>query len=118
MHPGPDREKVVRLLRALIAHAVRYTPAGKILVSVRPSPGAGVVVDVLDTGIGLARDILSGSQLVTERRHPPPPTFGLDLKVAARIARAIAGQITTPGVAGGTRLRVVLPALTRLGQAV
>jgi CheY-like chemotaxis protein len=119
--PAPvrtDREKVERMLRSLITHAVRYTPIGKILVSVRPSPGVGVVVEVLDTGIGLARDILAGCQLVTERLAPPPPAFGLDLKVAARILRALAGQISAPGTARGTRMRVVLPALTRLHQAV
>lgn len=47
-----DRRLLERILRNLLANAVRYTESGRLLVGVRRRAGGRVALQVLDTGVG------------------------------------------------------------------
>ncbi len=48
-----DRNLMRRLIQNLVSNAIKYTPAGRVLVGVRRR-GSGLSVEVYDTGIGIA----------------------------------------------------------------
>jgi signal transduction histidine kinase len=47
-----DAMLLERILRNLVSNAIRYTPAGAVVVTVTPAAGA-LTIEVLDTGIGI-----------------------------------------------------------------
>jgi signal transduction histidine kinase len=52
-----DRRKLKQIMMNLLSNAVKFTPAGgRVDVSVRIEPPAGLVIAVRDTGIGIAKE--------------------------------------------------------------
>ena len=104
-----------RVLQNLVSNAVRYTPAGRVLVGVRRRPGGRIAIEVRDTGPGIPED---QQEAVFEefRRFVPAseaeesPGMGLGLAIVQRICALLGHDVEMRSVPGrGTRFRVVLP---------
>jgi signal transduction histidine kinase len=107
-------EKIQRVLFNLIQNAIRHTPAdGSVVVRAEPVD-AGIEVEIVDTGDGIAPE---------EREHVFTAFYrggtqaarsgdgaGLGLAVARAIVEAHGGRIWLADSAGGTRVRFRLPA--------
>ncbi len=93
-----DRDKIVLALHNLLGNAVKYTPEGG-AISVKVDVGKDkVVVDVVDTGIGVSEE---ESELIFERfyrskdgRVAKITGTGLGLALAREVARMHGGDIT------------------------
>jgi len=102
-----------RLLQNLISNAIKYTPQGKVLVGCRRR-GRNLLIQVLDTGIGIAESDQRGvfaefKRLKAGVRHAPG--LGLGLSIVERISRVLGHQVelvSTPG--RGTRFTIHVPA--------
>ena len=109
-----DPHLLSRILRNLLSNALRYTLAGKILIGVRRR-GAGYVVEVGDSGVGIPED--QQREIFEEfRRLSSVPDgrdrgFGLGLAIVERIARLLDHRIEVVSRVGlGSRFLVSLPA--------
>lgn len=112
-----DEAALRRLLLILIDNAVKYTPAqGAIGISLEPS-GQQAIVEVRDTGIGIAEEDISH---VFERFYRADPArtratggAGLGLSIGQWIVRLHGGKLTVQStVASGSVFRVTLPILS------
>jgi len=121
-----DAVLLERVLRNLLANAVRYTPAGGIVLGARRRPGA-VRIDVIDSGVGIAnadtaRIFDEFVQLAgAPRNHASGRGMGLGLAIVRRLA-ALCGHAvelaSTPG--RGSRFSVTVPrapAFLRAGRS-
>ena len=108
-----DGARLVRALSNLLDNARRHTPAGgAVRLEARPEPGR-VVLEVADTGEGIAPDAL---EHVFERyyRGDGPRTrgtgTGLGLAIARAVAEAHGGSLEAESAAGeGATFRLALP---------
>ncbi len=66
-----DRTLLERIMRNLVANAIRYTRSGGILISARPRQDS-VLVQVWDTGIGIPREAQGRIFVEFEQAHPSP----------------------------------------------
>ena len=97
------------LLGNLVGNAVKYTEAGGVLVGCRRR-GDAVVVEVVDTGIGIAPDALSGLFEAFRQADPRSDGLGMGLWIVQRTAASIGVAIAVDSRPGrGTRFRVTLP---------
>ncbi len=99
----------------LVSNAIKYTRAGAVGVSARPTYGAVEVV-VHDTGIGMTPD--EQRQLFTkffrsrDRSGRDPGGTGLGLVIVKGIVEGHGGTLAVESAPGaGTRVRVTLPAV-------
>ena len=104
-----------RILRNLVANAVRYTPAGGVVIGARRRAGA-VRVDVIDSGIGIAEDDRARvfdefvQLAAAPRHHAGGRGMGLGLAIVRRLATLCGHQVdlaSTPG--HGSRFSITLP---------
>lgn len=108
------------LLRSVIqnflANAVRYTPAGGVLVGVRRR-GEALRIDVVDSGVGIPADKIDAIfDEFTRLGEIEADGLGLGLALAERIVRLLGGTIEVRSVPGrGSRFSLVLPALVDSG---
>lgn len=107
-HPG----KINQVLLNLLSNAVQACPAGgQVTVRTRPAAGGGAVVEVVDTGCGIApehRPRLFEPFFTTK---PVGQGTGLGLAVSFGIVRDHGGTIEVDSAVGrGTTFRVFLPA--------
>jgi signal transduction histidine kinase len=100
--PG-DSDRVRQILGNLVSNAVKYTPAGgsiEVKTGIRKSDNEFggtqcVVVDVVDSGIGIPEDKLDVLFKEFERIDPMvKPGAGLGLAISRRIARLLGGDVT------------------------
>jgi signal transduction histidine kinase len=109
-----DRVRLVQLLDNLLTNGIKFTPGGgRVHVSVRDA-AERVVVEVADTGIGIAatdRDQIFERFFRTDRAtRRAIPGSGLGLAVVKAIVDAHGGTIAVTGAPGaGTTFRVELP---------
>ena len=107
-----------RILRNLLANAVRYTPAGGILLGARRH-GAAIRIDVIDTGIGIAD--ADATRVFDEfvqvaavpRNHAGGRGMGLGLAIVRRLAALCGHEVelaSTPG--RGSRFSIAVPRAT------
>jgi signal transduction histidine kinase/CheY-like chemotaxis protein len=108
-----------RILRNLIGNALRYTRHGGVVVGVRRR-GAGVRIDVVDTGVGIAA---ADQHLIFEEfvqlapaphRHAAGRGLGLGLAIVRRLCALLEHRLdvaSTPGV--GSRFSVTMARATR-----
>lgn len=95
-----DADRVRQVLGNLISNAVKYTPRGghiEVRTGTRTRDGTAetVVIDVVDTGIGIPEDKVQLLFTEFERIDPSvKPGAGLGLAISRRIARLLGGDVT------------------------
>ncbi|HEY0833534.1 MAG TPA: hybrid sensor histidine kinase/response regulator [Azospirillum sp.] len=102
-----------RILRNLVENALRYTPHGRILVGCRRR-GDGLHVQVLDTGIGIARDkqkdIFEEFVQVANSERDREQGLGLGLAIVRRLSELLGHRITVRSTLGrGSSFTLELP---------
>ncbi len=113
-----DSGRIAQALRNLLANAAKFTPvAGEIRISSSDS-GGNVVVEITDTGIGIAPEVIARlfqpfeqGDRSTTRQHGG---VGLGLYLARSIVELHGGTLTgqSGGVNQGTTFTMTLPALS------
>ncbi|MBU6121101.1 sensor histidine kinase [Hymenobacter siberiensis] len=83
-----NRSLLFTLLYNLVSNAIKYNRAGgRIDVRGRPTPGGGYVLEVRDTGVGIAREQLPRLFLRFDKgATADPDSYGLGLSIARTIA--------------------------------
>ena len=104
-----------RVLRNLLANAVRYTPAGGVVLGARRR-GRAVRIDVVDTGVGIAESDATRvfdefvQLAVARRNHAGGRGLGLGLAIVRKLATLCGHSIelaSTPG--RGSRFSITVP---------
>ncbi len=111
-----DPTMLERILRNLIANALRYTEAGGVVVGVRRR-AAALRIDVVDSGVGIAeadreRVFEEFVQLGRARRGDASSRgMGLGLAIVRRLSRLLDHRVELASVPGrGSRFSIMLPA--------
>jgi Na+/proline symporter/signal transduction histidine kinase len=104
-----DRRLLRRLLQNFVSNAIKYTPAGSVLVGCRRR-GSKLRIDVYDTGIGIPH---SKRRAVFKEFHRLDQGarvargVGLGLSIVERIARVLDSEVALKSVVGhGSRFSV------------
>ena len=109
-----DRDKIIQVLTNLLSNAAKFTPPGK-RVQVRTfQAGAQAVVEVLDTGVGIApgqiEAIFEKFRQVGDTLTAKPEGAGLGLPISREIVHSHGGTLTVQSAQGqGSCFRVTLP---------
>jgi signal transduction histidine kinase/ActR/RegA family two-component response regulator len=107
-----DPDRLQRILGNLLSNAIKFTPAGGRVDVVLRRLGDDVVVQVRDTGRGIAADALPH---VFERFRQADagraPGLGLGLAIVRHLVERHGGRITaeSPGEGGGATFTLALP---------
>jgi len=110
-----DADRLNEVLGNLLSNAFKFTPSGgTIRVDARRNDGAGVEVEVADTGVGIPPEklpkVFEKFYQVENEAQPRSVGSGLGLAIAREIVEAHGGMIgATSQVGKGTTFRVVLP---------
>ncbi|WP_377807018.1 PAS domain S-box protein [Azospirillum sp. A29] len=108
-----DPRLLERVLRNLLANALRFAPGGRVLIGARQR-GDHVQIEVWDTGIGIAdqhidrifQDFFQVGNAARDRREG----LGLGLSIAKRLVTMLDGTIdVTSSLGRGSRFTVSLP---------
>lgn len=107
-----DRRLLRRLLQNLVSNAIKYTPAGRVLVGCRRR-GGSLRIDIYDTGVGIPkakqRDIFIEFHRLDQGARIARG-LGLGLSIVERIARVLGHRIELSSEAGkGARFSIELP---------
>lgn len=104
-----DPDRLRQVLDNLITNALRHTPRGGVVrLAARPD-GGGVLIEVADTGPGIAPELLPR---IFERfvKGADSPGSGLGLAIAAELVRAQGGEIEAASKPGrGATFTIRLP---------
>ena len=108
-----DRTLLTRILRNILANAVRYTPSGRILVGCRRRDGM-LAIAVIDTGIGIAesdiKDIFQEFHQVANQARDRREGLGLGLAIVERLVHLLGHTVSVSSQPGsGTTFTVSLP---------
>lgn len=107
-----DPNLLRRLVQNLVSNAIKYTPAGKVLVGVRRE-GGNAVIQVIDSGIGIPaskfRTVFKEFARLDEGIRTASG-LGLGLSIVDRISRVLNHGVDLQSQpAKGTRFRVTIP---------
>jgi signal transduction histidine kinase len=109
-----DARLLERILRNLLANAVRYTRRGRILVGCRRC-GSRLAIEVCDTGPGLAereRERIFEAFTQGEEAQNRRAGFGLGLAIVRQLARRLGHEVCLRSTEGkGSCFRVLVPRL-------
>jgi len=107
-----DEDKLTRLVRALADNAVRYTPAGEVVLAARPLEG-GVALEVRDTGPGLAPELIAETRdvIANHAAATPPRLLGFGLRLAGRVVRTLGAELSVTAGAAGTAFHLAVPSV-------
>ena len=113
--PAPvvaDERWLHQVVTNLLGNALKFTPAGGRVTIRTGQDGAGAVLEVTDTGVGIPADELPRIFDRFWRGQAAAQTSGsgIGLAIAAELARAHGGTLTAASEPGdGTRLTLTLP---------
>jgi Na+/proline symporter/signal transduction histidine kinase len=107
-----DRRLLRRLVQNLVSNAIKYTPAGRVLVGCRRR-GGQLRIEVYDTGVGIPesqqRDIFVEFHRLDQGARIARG-LGLGLSIVERVARMLGGDIEVNSAVGrGSRFAVAVP---------
>src|SRR5215467_3639853 len=107
-----DRRLLRRLIQNLVSNAIKYTPAGRVLVGCRRR-GGELRIDVYDTGVGIPqskwRDIFIEFHRL-DQGAKIARGLGLGLSIVERVARVLDCKIEIESETGrGSHFAVVVP---------
>ena len=107
-----DRRLLRRLVQNLVSNAIKYTPAGRVLVGCRRR-GGHLRIDVCDTGVGIPesqqRDIFIEFHRLDQGARIARG-LGLGLSIVERVARVLGCEIEVDSEVGrGSRFAVMVP---------
>jgi signal transduction histidine kinase len=110
-----DQGKLGRILSNLISNAIKFTETGGVTVSADRSPDGAVLIQVRDTGIGVAADqrdhIFEEFAQLDNTNGDRDKGWGLGLAICRRLATAMGGAIGVESAPGqGSVFTVCLPA--------
>lgn len=102
-----------RILQNFVSNARRYTPVGGVLIGCRRR-GAEVVIQVVDTGVGIAPEdhqiVFEEFRRLGERSKGTQRGLGLGLAIVERIAKLLGHEISMRSEIGkGSTFEVVVP---------
>jgi signal transduction histidine kinase len=108
-----DPVLVERILRNLVANALRYTPAGGVVVGARRR-GDDASIEVWDTGVGIPPDqqerVFEEFYQLANPERSSKKGLGLGLSIVKRLANLLGAPVTLRSVPGkGSVFRVRLP---------
>ena len=110
-----DRALLRRLLQNLVSNAIKYTPAGRVLVGCRRR-GQRLCIDVYDTGIGIPpakRRAVFREFHRLDQGARVARGVGLGLSIVERIARVLDCEVALKSTMGrGSRFSVEVPRAT------
>ncbi len=111
-----DRDKLERLVSALVDNALKFTPiGGSVTLSVSTEESAATVdIEVCDTGVGVpTEDIMELIEVAPASVLPKPTVhtgLGLGLRLASELTRLMDGELSVRRQeTGGSCFRVRLP---------
>jgi two-component system sensor histidine kinase BaeS len=107
-----DPHRLHQVITNLLTNALKFTPAGGIVVIRTYADGPHAVLQVIDTGSGIPASELPHifERFWRGQQGTHAPGSGIGLAVAAELTRAHGGQITAASQPGhGTTMTVTLP---------
>jgi PAS domain S-box-containing protein len=119
-----DAKRLQQILVHLLSNAAKFTPpAGKIRVTAARASDRGLVIEITDTGIGMAPDqiqqALEPFKQLDNRIARKFEGVGLGLPLASALCRLHGARLTVSSEQGrGTTVRVHFPAERVIGQTV
>ncbi|MEO6028082.1 MAG: ATP-binding protein [Candidatus Binatia bacterium] len=119
-----DRVKLQEIVRNLVDNAVKFTEQGAVAVTARSeSHGRTVVIEVNDTGRGIAADQLTSIfepfRQVGDQHFRHSTGVGLGLSIVKQLVEALGGTVSVVSiVAAGSRFRVEVPCVLAASPAV
>jgi signal transduction histidine kinase len=112
---GANTDRLYYAFEQIMDNAIRYTlPDGEIAISSQQVDG-NVIVEIRDTGIGIAPEDLPHIFERFYRRDAAhtTPGFGLGLSIADKLIQRHRGKIQVESTVGtGTTFRIVLPPIS------
>jgi two-component system phosphate regulon sensor histidine kinase PhoR len=114
IHVRADEEGLATILNNLVDNAIKYTPAaGRVAVSWSAN-GSAALIEVSDTGIGIARDdqprVFERFYRVDKARSRELGGTGLGLSIVKHLVQAFGGTVGIESEVGrGSTFRVRLP---------
>jgi PAS domain S-box-containing protein len=119
-----DRDKVQQILLNLLSNAIKFTPSGgSITIDARADTKDMVLLNVTDTGIGIAEvsqaTVFDPFVQVDVSMSGRKEGTGLGLAISRDLARGMGGDITLRSVEGqGSTFTLALPAGARIEPAL
>ncbi len=112
-----DRERIIQVITNLLTNAVKYTPKGRISLTVDGKIHEGkllLIVEVSDTGIGIAEEnipyLFDSFKRVGEFQQSRIEGTGLGLTITKQLIELMEGTISVESELGkGTTFTVVIP---------
>jgi signal transduction histidine kinase len=112
-----DPDRLLQVVSNLIGNAMRHGGAGVLVtLTASPVPSGGVVIDVADTGPGIAAGdlprVFDRFYRGTAARRGAPGGAGLGLAIVASLVEAMGGTVSVRSTPGeGTTFSILLPAV-------
>ncbi len=112
-----DRQRMVQIITNLLTNAIKYTPAGRITLSIQGKINDGrlmMVISVIDTGIGIKEEnipgIFNSFERISDYRNRNIEGTGLGLAITKQLVELMDGKIAVESVYGkGSTFTVVIP---------
>ena len=109
-----DPHRLMQILNNLLNNAIKFTGSGKVTLKLSCRPGKPVLIEVIDTGIGMdpsqATRIFESFEQADGSITRRFGGTGLGLSIVRQLATLMGGEISAESTAGqGSRFRVTLP---------
>jgi PAS domain S-box-containing protein len=115
-----DERKIKQMLLNLLTNAIKFTPAGKVSLTVKKVP-QGIIFTVSDTGIGIDSSqfqfLFEPFKQLDSRLNREYEGTGLGLALTRKLARMHGGDVTVESTLGeGSRFMLFLPDQTSVEE--